>query len=139
MTFHPPDMAQARPLRIIVVDDDAIIATLLAAMLEDIGHVVCGIEATEDGAVAAASREKPDLMIVDAFLREESGLSAMEKVLRERFVPFILMSGSRLSKSRLPNVTLQKPFMYGELVEAIGRATAVSRPRPDCLVFNPPG
>jgi CheY-like chemotaxis protein len=129
MTPELHDTAQARPLRILVVDDDAIIATLLSAMLEDIGHVVCGIESTEAGAVAAASRERPDLMIVDALLRDESGAAAMETILRERFVPHILMSGSRLSKSQPASVILRKPFMYAELVEAIGRATAVSLAR----------
>eukprot|EP01037_Dinobryon_pediforme_P004309 gene4310-biopygen2579 len=128
MIPKPSGATLARPLRILVVDDDAIIATLLAAMLEDIGHVVCGIEATEAGAVAAASRERPDLMIVDALLQGESGVTAMETILRERFVPHVLMSGSRLGDRGLAQVILRKPFMYAELVEAIGRATAIPCP-----------
>ena len=36
-----------RPLRILLVDDDAMIGTLLAELLDEMGHVVCGIEATE--------------------------------------------------------------------------------------------
>ena len=115
-----------KALRILLVDDDAVIGTLLAAMVEDMGHSVCGIEATEAAAVAAATRDAPDLMIVDALLREGSGLAAMETILRTRAMPHILMSGTRL-RPRESGVILRKPFMYAELVDAIERATASSR------------
>ncbi len=55
-------------LRVLVVEDEAIIAMLFADLLVAMGHEVCAIEATEAGAVAAAVRCRPDLMIVDAHL-----------------------------------------------------------------------
>lgn len=113
----------AKALRILLIDDDAVIGTLLAAMVEDMGHSVCGIETTEAAAVAAASRDAPDLMIVDALLREGSGVAAMETILRTQAMPHILMSGTRLSRTRDTDVILRKPFMYAELMDAIERAT----------------
>jgi CheY-like chemotaxis protein len=60
-----------KALRILVVEDDAMIAMLLADMFAAMGHDVCAIERTEAGAVAAATLCKPDLMIVDAdWMRE---------------------------------------------------------------------
>ena len=43
-----------KALRVLVVEDDAMIAMLLADMFAGMGHDVCAIEATEAGAVAAA-------------------------------------------------------------------------------------
>ena len=53
------------PLRILVVEDDAMIAMLFTEMLEGMGHDVCGSVASEAEAVAAARSLAPDLMIVD--------------------------------------------------------------------------
>ncbi len=112
-----------RPLRILLVDDDALIGTLLAEMLDQMGHVVCAIEATEGGAVRAALRDRPDLMIVDARLRDGHGVAAVETILRTAAIPHIFMSGERLPAGRTPAVELQKPFMYRDLANAIERAT----------------
>ena len=111
-----------KPLRILLVEDDASIGILLAEMLDEMGHVVSGIEATEAGAVRAALRDRPDLMIVDARLREGSGVAAIETILRIAPIPHILMSGDRLPSGRTHAVTLRKPFMYRDLVHAMGRA-----------------
>ena len=57
-----------KPLRILVVEDDAVIGGLLAETLEDLGYVVCAVETNAANAVAAAARHHPDLMIVDVGL-----------------------------------------------------------------------
>jgi CheY-like chemotaxis protein len=116
-----------KPLRILVVDDDATIGALLAEMLEDMGYVVCGVEATETGAVLAALRDLPDLMIVDVRLREGSGVAAMARIGRTIAIPHIFMSGARLPTGLERAVKLQKPFMSGDLVSAIKRATEAAR------------
>jgi DNA-binding response OmpR family regulator len=73
-----------KALNVLVVEDDALIGMLFADVLAAMGHDVCAIEATEADAVAAAARYKPDLMIVDARLRDGSGVSAVEEILRTR-------------------------------------------------------
>jgi len=83
------------PLNVLVVEDDAMIAELLAEVIADLGHVVCGIEATEEGAVAAAARCKPDLMIVDAQLGLGSGVDAVETITRG--APFRISSSVAMS------------------------------------------
>ena len=70
------------------------LAMLLADVPAEMGHYVCATDATEAGAVAAADKCKPDLMIVDARLGEGSGVSAVEKILRRRFVPHVFVSGA---------------------------------------------
>jgi DNA-binding response OmpR family regulator len=71
-----------KALRVLVVEDDALIAMLLGEMFPSMGHDVCATAATEAEAVSAATRYHPDLMIVDAGLGRGSGVSAMEEILR---------------------------------------------------------
>jgi two-component system, response regulator PdtaR len=100
------------------------IAMLLADMCVGMGYDVCPIEATEAGAVAAAVRCRPDLMIVDARLGDESGVSAVEKILRTGFVPHVFISGdvSTVQAFKPGAVAILKPFGESDLVRAIQRA-----------------
>lgn len=113
-----------KALRVLVVEDDAVIAMLLADMFAAMGHDVCAIEATEAGAVAAADRCRPDLMIVDARLGDGNGFSAVEKILQTGFVPHVFISGDISTvRARKPGaVAIQKPFDESALVGAIQRA-----------------
>ena len=52
-------MRAMKVLRILVVEDDALIGMLLAEVLVGMGHEVCAIEANEADAVAAAARCRP--------------------------------------------------------------------------------
>ncbi len=115
-------------LQVLVVEDESVIGTLLAEVLQELGHDVIAIEATEDGAVAAAAANRPELMIVDARLRQGSGVTAVERILREGFIPHLFVSGDRLNPEGLCSraIILQKPFMEAELVSAIARAVADS-------------
>ena len=63
-------------------EDEAFIAMLYADLLAKMSHVVCAIGTSEGATVAAAARHKPDLIIVDAGLRDDSGMSAVAEMLR---------------------------------------------------------
>ena len=110
-------------LRVLVVEDEAIVAMLFSDLLVEMGHEVCAIEATEVGAVAAAVRCRPDLMIVDAHLVDGSGTSAVATILRAGFVPHVFVSGDPLTDQPCPrSVVLQKPFREADLARAIESA-----------------
>lgn len=110
-------------LRILIVDDDGMIAGLLAETLESNGHLVCGIEATEAGAVTAAARERPDMIIVDVLLGVGSGIRAMELILQIRPIPHVFISGGTLPPGA---EALMKPFREADLLQAMDRALAVA-------------
>ena len=113
-----------KALRVMIVEDEAVIAMLLGEVLTSMGHDVCARETTEAGAVAAAVRCRPDLMIVDAGLGQGSGVAAVEKILRAGFIPHVFVSGRALDDEALAPyaVVLQKPFQEADLVQAIERA-----------------
>ncbi len=105
--------------QILVVEDDKLVGMLLAALLEDMNLDVCAIETTQSGAVAAALRLRPDLMIVDAKLGRGSGIAAMEEIQRHGPMPHIFMSGERLATDEQGAPTLMKPFSRQQLSGAI--------------------
>ncbi|MBB4200339.1 hypothetical protein CCR94_15265 [Rhodoblastus sphagnicola] len=113
-----------KKLRVMIVEDDSLIAELLAEVIEGFGHEVCAIEAGERDAVASAARERPDIMIIDANLREGSGLDAIETILAFGPMPHILVSGDATSIRTLrPDATvLQKPYFEVDLILAMQKA-----------------
>ena len=125
-------------LRVLVVEDDAALGMLLAETLEDMGHDVCAIEATEAGAVTAAARYRPDLMTVDVRLRDGSGISAIERILRTGFVPHVFVSGDSLRGQALTPaaVVIHKPFRTADLARAIDHA--LRGPAAASCGVNPP-
>jgi DNA-binding response OmpR family regulator len=113
-----------RALRILLVEDDSMIGMFLGMTLEQMGHEVCAIESTEAGAVAAAERQRPDLMIVDAALNPGDGVAAVGRILAQRPVRFVFASGDMTRvKLRFPDaVVIQKPFNDTDLARAIQMA-----------------
>src|SRR6185437_7300707 len=113
-----------KALRVLVVEDETLIGMLLADTLGAMGHDVCAVEATEAGAVAAAARCNPDLMIVDARLCQGSGVSAVEEILRTGWIPHVFVSGetTTIQALRPGAIVIQKPFRDIDLNRAIQRA-----------------
>lgn len=109
-------------LRVLLIEDDAMIGALLAELLADLGYDVCPVEKTEAGAVAAAARSRPDLIIADVTLADGSGVSAVERVSRAGPVPHLFISGDVFQPAMPGAVLLRKPFRVADLVQAIGRA-----------------
>ena len=109
-------------LRIIVAEDDVLLASLLAEMLAAMGHVVEAAVTNQDDAVRAAFAHVPDLIIIDEKLRPGSGTSAMEAILRARFIPHVIMSGAAPRARQGRGAFLAKPFFEGDLIRAMGAA-----------------
>lgn len=118
-------------LRVLIVEDDAIIALLLSDVVESLGHEVCDIATTQAGAVAIARTGQIDLMIVDDGLRDGSGVGAMQTILAEQAMPHIFVTGDKRSVAHLvPDATiLEKPFFIPDLVRAIEESMAGVAPR----------
>lgn len=111
-------------LRILIIEDEPIIAMLFEELLTELGHNVVGIADTEAVAVAAALKHKPDLMFVDAHLGKWSGVAAVEVILRTRFIPHIFTSGdvSSVRAQRPDAIVISKPFRETDLINAIEMA-----------------
>lgn len=71
-------------MRIVVVDDDQIVAISLKTILEadeEIDVVACGNDGED--AIMLYEREKPDILLMDIQMKNVSGLSAAEEIMKK--------------------------------------------------------
>src|SRR3982074_824036 len=117
-----------KALRVLVIEDNALIAMLLSELLASMGHDICATAATESEAVVAATRYRPDLRVVDAGLGRGSGVSAVEEILRAGPVAHVFISGDagRVQTRQPDAVVVRKPSRKAELARAIDMALAAA-------------
>ena len=113
-----------RGCRILVVEDEYLLADELQSALEDAGAVVVGPVGTLENAIALIeSGQSIDGAILDVNLRGEMAFSAAD-LLMERGLPFIFTTGYDLSAlpPRFANVArCEKPISITKMAAAIGR------------------
>ena len=81
----------ARPSRILIVEDDDNVRRLVAAYLEREGYVVIQAADGRSG-LLEAERQLPDLLILDIMLPGLSGLEIAEKVKAKRDAPILILT-----------------------------------------------
>jgi two-component system, OmpR family, response regulator MprA len=119
---HPPGAAAPR---VLVVDDDAAIAASLRRALEYAGHQVT-VAGDGPGALAAASRDSPDVVVLDVMLPGLDGLAVCRR-LRERAsdVLILMLTARDATPDRVAGLDagaddyLVKPFAYEELLARV--------------------
>ena len=79
-------------MRVIVVDDEAVIRMGLRAMLEDAGHQVIGTAVSGRSAVVLAEIEKPDLILMDIKMPEMDGLEAARQIMQKHPTPIVMLT-----------------------------------------------
>jgi CheY-like chemotaxis protein len=110
--------------RILLVEDEAMIAMLVEDMLEDLGHELVRVANRLEDAVTAARNESVDLAILDLNLGGVLTYPAAD-ALAERGIPFIFATGygsGGLEAAYSARPALQKPFDTDALGQAIGQA-----------------
>ncbi len=104
-------------MRILLIEDEMLVAMLLEDMLVDIGHEVIGPLADIDKAVEAARNETPDIAILDVNVNGQPVYPVAE-VLAGRGIPFAFATGygaAGLAEPWRDRPTLQKPFHRDDL------------------------
>ena len=117
------DDGPARP-RVLVVEDEGIVAMHLERVLRDAGWEVVGPVAHQLAALRLARREPLDAALLDLDLRGESGAPVAEALVA-RGVPVVVLSGSRRGSpaGSLAGVTrLQKPYRPEVVLRALAAA-----------------
>jgi DNA-binding response OmpR family regulator len=110
-----------KTLRILIVEDDGMVAFLLGEVLKGLGHQICATEGVEAEAIATALRCRPDLMIVDETLGAGSGLAVVDAVLKQTQAPHLFVSGdaARIRMLRPKAIVIEKPYSERDLANAI--------------------
>jgi len=110
-------------LRVLVVEDEYLVAAEIASILEDAGHSVLGPVGSVNTATALLRDEaKPDIAIIDVNLRGQSAAPIAE-CMSELGVPFCVCTGYRSSDLRASFgddvATVQKPVTPAGILHAI--------------------
>ncbi|MEM7529999.1 MAG: response regulator [Pseudomonadota bacterium] len=118
--------AEAR-VRVMIIEDEPIIALDLEGIVGGMGHTVAGIADTHKRAVVLAEETKPDLILADIQLADgSSGIDAVEEILRDMSVPVIFVTAfpERLLTGERPEPTylVTKPFRPETVEIAISQA-----------------
>lgn len=98
--------------RILVVEDEALVAADVARLLEKSGYLVVGRVTTGKAALAAVQKERPDLVLMDIGLKGElDGIQAAKEIYREFDVPVVFLT-SHSDKATLERAKQAQPFGY---------------------------
>ncbi|MEH2332663.1 hybrid sensor histidine kinase/response regulator [Nostoc sp.] len=99
-------------VRVLVVEDEYILAINLQESLESLGYVVLDIADSAEGAIAKATELRPNLILMDIRLRGEmDGIQAAEQIWHHLQIPIIYVTGHS-DQSTVERATLTSPFGY---------------------------
>jgi CheY-like chemotaxis protein len=113
--------------RVLIIEDEPIIALGLESLVVELGHKVIGTTASKDDAVARARAQQPGLILADINLGEGgSGIAAVAEILRSFDIPVIFITAypERLLTGERPEPTylITKPFLPETVQATIGQA-----------------
>ncbi len=113
--------------RVLIIEDEPIIAMDLETIVRDLGHEVITVAVTRDEAVSEAMAERPSLVLADIQLADDSsGIDAVRDILAEFSVPVIFVTAfpERLLTGERPEPTflITKPFQRATVKAAISQA-----------------
>jgi DNA-binding NarL/FixJ family response regulator len=119
----------AEPARILIVEDDYLVAMEVETALAEAGFDVVGIATTAEEAIALTVAQNPTLVVMDVRLAgKRDGIDAALQLFREHGIRCIFATAHYDENARAraqpagPLGWLQKPYTMASLVEAVRRA-----------------
>ena len=115
-------MTDVLPRRVLIVEDEMLIAMLVEQMVQDLGYDVVGPALTVNEALFLLERENVDCAVLDMNLGDGVSSAPVADALRARDIPFLFASGYG-SKGPVANLSvapvLNKPFLTHDLEKAL--------------------
>lgn len=115
------------PYRILIVEDELLIAEMLSDFLQTLGYSVCGIVSEVDAAVEFfKTQQKPDLVFVDINLEsDKTGFDLAGLLVEEFQVPYVFLTSYADVKTMSravgmgPEAYLLKPFKSADIFTTV--------------------
>lgn len=121
-------------MKVLIVEDEALIAMHLEFLVQDFGHLVCAIAVSAAEAIAHAGAHLPDVALMDIRLADDSsGIDAAREIHVHHGVRCIFLSANLDAATRAavdaydPVDFVGKPILPAQLQRALER---VSPPSP---------
>jgi two-component system, response regulator PdtaR len=120
-------------MKVLIVEDEAIIAMYLELLVEKFGHQVCAIASSAAEAIAHAAAHRPDVALMDIRLANgSSGLDAAREIYARHHIRCIFLSGNLDGATRAAVSACQpidfvgKPILPSLLQRALEKVSAAS-------------
>jgi DNA-binding LytR/AlgR family response regulator len=121
-----------KSLKILIIEDELLVAFDIKSSLELAGHSVTGIARENKEAMRLVRDNPPDLAIIDITLgkKQNAGIELIQDLLAQHWMPFIYLTSHADAKimakasATLPSAYLLKPFRYEELMIQVTLAHA---------------
>jgi CheY-like chemotaxis protein len=116
--------------RVLIVEDESLVAMLLETILEDMGCVAVGpASSVRDGLIAAKDEADLDAALLDVNVAGEH-VFPVAAALKDRGVPFVFSTG--YGEGGLPtewrgHPTIQKPFTESAVRDALATAMDIQK------------
>lgn len=114
------------PIKILVVEDEVIVAEDIAGRLKKLGYAVAGTVSSGEEAIQKAAETQPDLVLMDIVLKGEmDGVTASEQIRNNTDIPTVFLTAyadeKTLQRAKLtdPFGYIVKPFQQNDLRVAI--------------------
>ena len=111
------------PRKVLIVEDEALVAMLVEDALLDAGFDVMGPAATVAEAMALLEAAAPDAVVLDLNLAGETSAPVAD-LLARRGIPYVIATGygaSGLPSGHQNAMVLAKPYDPAELTAMLGR------------------
>ena len=117
--------------RILIVDDDLLVLTGTAALIEDLGHVAIEVPSASEALAVLASGKSVDLIVTDHAMPNMTGLQLAQCV-QEKYpgMPIVLATGYAelpADPAEFGVVKISKPCSQTEIAAAIQAAMSFAR------------
>ena len=99
-------------VRILIVEDEAIIAMGIESNLQSLGYEVTSIVNTGEKAIQNAEKDKPDLILMDIRIKGEMDGIDTAEVIRNNFGIPVIFSTAYLDQERIDRAKITMPFGY---------------------------
>ncbi len=120
-----------KPTKILIVEDETLIAASISVELDELGYEVAGVCTRGKQAIAFCEETQPDVVLLDIQLKGEMDGIAVGHHLKEQRIPFIYLTANTdqatfdRAKDSLPYAFISKPHKKVDLQRAL--ALVVSR------------
>lgn len=99
-------------LKILIVEDESIVARDIKSTLKTFGYEVVGIVASGEEAIEQAQLLRPDLVLMDIMLKGDlTGIEAAKEIRHKLLIPIVFLT-AYVDEKTLSDAKLSEPFGY---------------------------
>ncbi|NEO35916.1 MAG: response regulator [Moorea sp. SIOASIH] len=98
--------------RVLVVEDEVIVAKTIASQLKQLGYMVSATASSGSQAITKAAQTKPDLVLMDIFLKGKmDGITAARQIREHLRIPIVYLT-AYADEDTLQRAKVTQPFGY---------------------------